>query len=136
MGVYKELEETFNYDIVDEFLDHFEMMCSAMEPTILHTRDPEFYKREIEELFRMLHNIKSATGFLRLETMHRTAGFVENLLEECRKLEGPATEELVNWLLLVSDQFNRWLDDLHKDAPEYAKLDMKIMETPVELETK
>jgi len=35
MGIRTRFEEEFDYDIVDEFLDHLDIMTEAMEPTII-----------------------------------------------------------------------------------------------------
>jgi two-component system chemotaxis sensor kinase CheA len=115
MGIRSDLDTNFDYEIVDEFLDHYSMMVDSMEVMIIDLAKPNMYKRSIDELFRVFHNIKSASGFLKIEPMTRLATFVEEALEDLRKRTKPINEDTVNWLLSVSDMFAQWHDDLKMD---------------------
>lgn len=136
MGVKKDLEERFDFDIVDEFMDHYEFTCDMLEPIILSLEKQDMYERDINELFRVAHNLKSASGFLQLNILHRLAAFMENTLEKARGKEGPASSELVDWLLLISDQLRSWQKNLKNDDKEFAEFNSKILYTPIELEAK
>ena len=116
MGIKSELESNFDFDIVDEFLDHFALMVDSMELLILDLAKEDFYKRSVEELFRIFHNIKSASSFLQIEPIRKLAAFVENIFEELRQKEGPANDDTINWLLQVSDHFSQWQKDLDSDG--------------------
>ncbi len=115
MGIRSDLDANFDYEIVDEFLDHYSMMVDSMEVMIIDLSKPNMYKRSIDELFRVFHNIKSASGFLKIMPMSKLAAFVEETLEELRKRTKPINEDTVNWLLRVSDMFAQWHDDLKLD---------------------
>ena len=115
MGIRSDLDSDFDYEIVDEFLDHYSMMVDSMEVMIIDLSKPNMYRRSIDELFRVFHNIKSASGFLKIEPMTRLATFVEETLEELRKRTKPINEDTVSWLLRVSDMFAQWHDDLKLD---------------------
>lgn len=130
MGITTHLRNEFDYDIVEEFLDHFQVMCLSMEPAIMHLSDALYYKTNIEELFRIFHNIKSASGFLKLEAMHKVSALVEQILEEMRNTSGPATEESINWLLAVSDHFNQWGSDLEYDRNVLSPINPYILHLP------
>ena len=136
MGVKKNLEEQFDFDIVDEFMDHYEFTCDMLEPIILSLENKTAYERDINELFRVAHNLKSASGFLKLNVLHRLAAFLENTLERARGKKGPASTELVDWLLLISDQLKAWLDNLKRDDDKFTEFNSKILFTPTELEAK
>jgi len=115
MGIRSDLDSSFDYEIVDEFLDHYSMMVDSMEVMIIDLAKPNMYRRSIDELFRVFHNIKSASGFLKIEPMTRLATFVEETLEDLRKRTKPINEDTVSWLLRVSDMFAQWHDDLKLD---------------------
>ncbi len=115
MGIRSDLNANFDYEIVDEFLDHYSMMIDSMEIMIIDLSKPNMYRRSVDELFRVFHNIKSASGFLKIEPMTRLASFVEEALEELRKRTKPVNENTVNWLLSVSDMFAQWLNDFKQD---------------------
>ncbi|MEA3331595.1 MAG: Hpt domain-containing protein [Campylobacterota bacterium] len=115
MGIRSDLDANFDFEIVDEFLDHYSMMVDSMEIMIIDLSKPNMYRRSVDELFRVFHNIKSASGFLKIEPMSRLSTFVEEALEELRKREKPINEDTVSWLLRVSDMFAQWHDDLKLD---------------------
>jgi len=87
MGIKSDLEESFDFDIVDEFLDHFSLMVDSMEIMVLDLSKDEMYKRAVNELFRVFHNVKSASGYLKLTSINKLAAFVEDVLETLRKQE-------------------------------------------------
>ena len=112
MGVRSDLDANFDFEIVDEFLDHYSMMVDSMEVMIIDLSKPNMYKRSTDELFRVFHNIKSASGYLKIVPMNKLASFVEDALEELRKRNTPVSKETVDWLLEISDTFAAWHDDL------------------------
>ena len=115
MGIRSDLDANFDYEIVDEFLDHYSMMVESMEVMIIDLSKPNMYKRSTGELFRVFHNIKSAAGYLKILPMNKLASFVEDALEELRKRNTPISQETVDWLLAISDMFAAWHDDLKLD---------------------
>ena len=115
MGVRSDLDANFDFEIVDEFLDHYSMMVDSMEVMIIDLSKPNMYKRSTDELFRVFHNIKSASGYLKIVPMNKLASFVEDALEELRKRNTPVSKETVDWLLEISDTFAAWHDDLKLD---------------------
>ena len=115
MGVRSVLEANFDFEIIDEFLDHYAMMTEIMEPLIIDLGNPERFHRSIEELFRIFHNIKSASGYLQIDPMVRLATFVEDGLEQLRARDKKVNEETINWLIGVADMFMQWQEDLKMD---------------------
>lgn len=129
MGIRSDLDTNFDFEIVDEFLDHYSMMVESMEVMILDLTKVETYKRSIHELFRVFHNIKSASGFLKIIPMTRLAAFVENELEILRERDNPANEETINWLLNISDMFAIWQDDFRLDN-KLSKINYSLLKIP------
>ncbi|MDD2357237.1 MAG: Hpt domain-containing protein [Thiovulaceae bacterium] len=129
MGTRRELEANFDFEIVDEFLEHYSMMVDIMEPLIVNLSKENKYKDDVNELFRIFHNLKSASSFLKLESMIRLSTFVENALETLRNEEGPANEEVITWLLNISDMFEKWNDDLKLDN-ELSKIEFSLLKLP------
>ena len=115
MGIRSDLDASFDFEIVDEFLDHYSMMVDSMEVMIIDLSKPNMYSRSVNELFRVFHNIKSASGYLKIVPMNKLASFVEDALEELRKLDTPVSQETTDWLLEISDMFAAWHDDLKMD---------------------
>ncbi|WP_297485093.1 Hpt domain-containing protein [Sulfurimonas sp.] len=129
MGVRSDLEANFDYEIVDEFLDHYSMMVESMEVMIIDLTKPNMYKRSINELFRVFHNIKSASGYLQILPMNKLASFVEDALENLRSNSASINQETVDWLLQISDMFAIWQDDLKQDS-ELSKIKFSLLKTP------
>lgn len=129
MGVRSDLEASFDFEIVDEFFDHYSMMVESMEVMIIDLSKPEMYRRSIDELFRVFHNIKSASGYLQLTSMNKLASFVEDTLEELRSSQNPITQETVDWLLDISDMFTKWQEDIKLDQ-ELSKINFSLLKLP------
>jgi len=129
MGARRDLEDNYDFEIVDEFLDHYAMMVEIMEPLIIDLGKADRYAHALDELFRIFHNIKSASSFLKIETMVRLSTFVEDSLEKMRYLEGPANEEVVTWLVSVNDMFIQWQEDLKMDNT-MAKISFSLLKLP------
>ncbi|MDF1882075.1 chemotaxis protein CheA [Sulfurimonas sp. MAG313] len=129
MGVRRDLEENYDFEIVDEFLDHYAMMVEIMEPLIIDLSVEERYARALDELFRIFHNIKSASSFLKIETMVRLSTFVEDSLEKMRYLDGPANDEVITWLVAVNDMFIQWQEDLKMDSA-MSKISFSLLKLP------
>ena len=129
MGARSDLNSKFDYDIVDEFLDHYSILVDSMQVMIIDLSKPEMHKRSLDELFRVVHNIKSASGFLKIEQMTRLATFVEEILEELRRINKPVNEDVINWLLQISDMFVAWNNDLNNDN-KFTKIKYSLLKTP------
>ncbi len=129
MGARRDLEDNFDFEIVDEFLDHYAMMVEIMEPLIIELGKAPRYNRALEELFRIFHNIKSAAGFLQIEPMVRLSTFVENALETMRFQEGPANEDVLTWLISVNDTYIQWQEDLKLDKT-MTKIKFSLLKLP------
>ncbi len=129
MGIRNRLEREFDYDIVDEFLDHFDVMTEVMEPTIISLENEELRVEKINELFRIFHNIKSASSFLKIDRLHLLSELAEETMERLRENPDAVSEELIDWLLLVSDQFRSWYTEISSDG-ELEDIDPKILLVP------
>jgi two-component system chemotaxis sensor kinase CheA len=129
MGIRSDLETNFDFEIIDEFLDHYAMMVEIMEPLIIDLSNPERYHRSVEELFRIFHNIKSASGYLQIEPMTRLATFVEDALEQLRSRDIVVNEETVTWFINVSDMFMQWQEDFKMDN-ELTKIHFSLLILP------
>ena len=129
MGIRSDLDENFDFEIIDEFLDHYSMMVESMEVMIIDLSKPNMYERSVNELFRVFHNIKSASGYLKIIPMNKLAAFVEDELEALRQKKPPIGDETTNWLLNISDMFATWHDDLRQDN-ELSKIKYSLLKIP------
>lgn len=109
-------------------------MCESMEPLIIGLGKEEYYEDNIRELFRIFHNIKSASGFLKLDPIIKLATLCEDVAEEARILKGPATEEFIDWLLMVSDQFEKYRINIEDDDEYFGMLEPLIIKVPIHIQ--
>lgn len=129
MGIRSDLETSYGFDIVEEFLDHLEVMCDDMEPQIILLLKKELRRQAVDELFRIFHNIKSASGFLQIARMKLVASLAEEELELVRSGAVDVSDELVDWLLVVSDQMRTWRKALEHDGI-LIDINPQIVDTP------
>jgi len=129
MGIRSDLEANFDFEIIDEFLDHYAMMVEIMEGLMIDLGIAERYHRSIEELFRIFHNIKSASGYLQIEPMVRLSTFVEDALEQLRARDKVVNEETISWLISVADMFMQWQEDFKMDN-ELSKIHFSLLILP------
>jgi len=134
MGILKSLEIDYSYDIVEEFLSHYSLMCDLMEPLIIGLARNDRYNANINELFRIFHNIKSASSFMKLNPIFKLTTLAEEICGEARELQGPANDDFVDWVLLVSDQFEKYKNDIETDAEFFGVLDANIVKIPQKLD--
>lgn len=129
MGIRKRLEERYDYEVVDEFIDHFDIMTEAMEPAVVALEHAENKKGRIDDLFRMFHNIKSASSYLKIERLYLLAELAEEEMERFRSDPTLIDADAVDWLLMVSDQMREWYRNLEKDE-ELTPINPKILNVP------
>ena len=129
MGIKSDLDANFDFEIVDEFLDHYSMMVDSMEVMILDLSKPNSQRRSIDELFRVFHNIKSASGYLKIEPMSRLSSLVEDELEQLRSSNKLVNEETINWLLEISDMFATWHQNFKMDE-SLSKVRFALLKIP------
>ncbi len=134
MGLFSQLEVDFDLEIVEDFVSHYGIMCETMEPLIIGLEKKELYMNNIGELFRIFHNLKSAAGFLKLEPIIKLATLCEDVAEEARILEGPATDEFIDWLLLISDQFDKYRINIEENDEYFGMLEPLIIKVPIHLQ--
>ncbi|MGH1601302.1 Hpt domain-containing protein [Campylobacter majalis] len=134
MGMLKSLEVDYSYDIVEEFLSHYSLMCDILEPLVINLGRTDKYGENIRELFRIYHNIKSAASYMHLEPIVKLATLAEEVCSEARDLVGPANDAFIDWLLLVCDQLNKYKDDLENDADFFSVLEPHIINIPTKLD--
>ena len=134
MGILAQLEVDLDIEILEDFISHYAIMCENMEPLIIGLNKQERYSENVGELFRIFHNMKSAAGFLKLDPIVKLATLCEDVAEEARLLKGPASESFIDWLLLVSDQFDRYRRDVENDASFFTVLNPLIIKVPHSLE--
>lgn len=130
MSVLKKLYTEYSAEMVDDFFSHYSVMCEVMEELIVGLERPNAYKANAEELFKVFSNINSASSYMSIGAVEKLTTLCVAVMDDARKLEGPANSEFVDWLLLISDQFSSFKMDLEQDSEYFTPLNPKIIEIP------
>ena len=136
MGLLKELETKYDFDVVDDFMTHFGVMSMSLEPLIVGLSKPETFESSVGEILRIFRNLHSASKFLGLEPVAKFMGLCLNLCEglnEAKSSGCVASDELVDWLLLAADQIESYRRNIDNDEVYFTIINPKLIKMPLEL---
>jgi chemotaxis protein histidine kinase CheA len=122
MGVKDYLYSEFDSAIVDEFL----MLLDTIEDNLdLLLEELENNPEVVNELFRMFHNLKSATAYLKLTRISNYAHLIEDILDKVRGKD-KIPKDVIDWLFDATAQIHKWYEEIDKNK-ELSKADMSIL---------
>ncbi len=101
-------------DFIIEAKEHLE----TIEPNLLELENNPDNLDILNEIFRPMHSLKGASGFLGLNIINGLAHKAENVLDELRKGEIGVTSEIMDVILLATDDLRRLIDNLHESGSE------------------
>lgn len=134
MGLLTQLELDFHSDDVEKFLHYFRILCDNFEPSIIKLgADKDRYKEGIKELETLAHNLSWAAKRVKLDEIVNFCGLCEELMSQAAKFEGPASDEFIEWLLLMSEQFEKYCENFEKDALALAYFNPLLVKIPSKL---
>ncbi|WP_430735100.1 Hpt domain-containing protein [Halodesulfovibrio aestuarii] len=101
-------------DFIIEAKEHLE----TIEPNLLELeKEPEDISL-LNEIFRPMHSLKGASGFLGLNKMNTLAHRAENIMDELRKGDMEATPAIMDVILEATDALRKILDNLENEGEE------------------
>ncbi|WP_096018112.1 phosphorelay protein [Campylobacter lanienae] len=136
MGLLKELEADYDLDIIEDYLTHFGVMNGLLDKLIVNLGRNDKFDASSYELNRIFHNIKTASQYLELSPIVKLSAIAEDItdrLKSNRTTGVKASNELIDWLLLVADQLQGYLDDIENDEIYLRILNPKIIAIPNEI---
>ena len=101
-------------DFIIEAKEHLE----TIEPNLLKLEKSPDNLGLLNEIFRPMHSLKGASGFLGLNKMNRLAHKAENILDELRKGAMSVTSEIMDVILASTDALRQMLDTLESRNTE------------------
>lgn len=101
-------------DFVIEAKEHLE----TIEPTLLELEKAPDNLSLLDEIFRPMHSLKGASGFLGLNRMNRLAHKGESVLDELRKGKMRVTSEIMDLILKTTDMLKEMIDSLESQGNE------------------
>lgn len=101
-------------DFIIEAKEHLE----TIEPNLLELEKSPNNLSLLNEIFRPMHSLKGASGFLGLNKINHLAHKAENILDELRKGEMVITSEIMDVILSATDALSQMVDNLEKTSSE------------------
>ena len=136
MGLLKQLEADYDLDIIEDYLTHFGVMNGLLDKLIVNLGRKDEFDASSYELNRIFHNIKTASEYLELTPVVKLTGLAEDITAKLKSSRGSgmvASSDIIDWLLLVADQMQGYLDDIENDELYRRILNPKIIAIPVEI---
>lgn len=112
-------------DFVIEAREHLE----TIEPALLLLEKTPDNLKLLDEIFRPMHSLKGASGFLGLNRMNRLAHKGESVLDELRKGRMRVTAEIMDLILRTTDTLKEMVESLEGTGGEgESDIDLLIAE--------
>ncbi len=101
-------------DFIVEAKEHLE----TIEPNLLELEKTPDNLDLLNDIFRPMHSLKGASGFLGLNRINRLAHKSENILDELRKGSMVITSEIMDVILAATDALRQMIDNLEATSTE------------------
>lgn len=101
-------------DFIIESKEHLE----TIEPNLLELEKAPENTGLLNEIFRPMHSLKGASGFMGLNRINTLAHRAENVLDELRKGTMSVTSEIMDVILSATDALRQMIDNLESNGIE------------------
>ncbi len=101
-------------DFIAEAKEHLE----TIEPNLLELEKTPDNLALLNDIFRPMHSLKGASGFLGLNRINHLAHKSENILDELRKGTMQVTSEIMDIILSSTDALRQMIDNLEASNAE------------------
>ncbi|MDR3044468.1 MAG: Hpt domain-containing protein [Desulfovibrio sp.] len=101
-------------DFIVEAKEHLE----TIEPNLLELEKAPDNLALLNEIFRPMHSLKGASGFLGLNRINGLAHRAENIMDELRKGDMTVTSEIMDVILSATDALRQMVDNLDSTGGE------------------
>lgn len=101
-------------DFIAEAKEHLE----TIEPNLLELEKAPDNLALLNDIFRPMHSLKGASGFLGLNRINHLAHKSENILDELRKGSMHVTSEIMDVILASTDALRQMIDNLETTNAE------------------
>ncbi len=101
-------------DFIIEAKEHLE----TIEPNLLELEQSPENLALLNEIFRPMHSLKGASGFLGLNKINKLAHRAENIMDELRKGRMAVTSEIMDVILSSTDMLRAMIENLETEGGE------------------
>lgn len=111
-------QEYMDPEIFADFIVEAKEHLETIEPNLLELEKAPDNLALLNEIFRPMHSLKGASGFLGLNRMNQLAHKAENILDELRKGDMVITSEIMDVILSATDALRQMIDNLESSGAE------------------
>lgn len=111
-------QEFFDPELVADFIAEAKEHLETIEPNLLELEKAPDNLALLNDIFRPMHSLKGASGFLGLNRINHLAHKSENILDELRKGSMQVTSEIMDVILASTDALRQMIENLESSNVE------------------
>lgn len=111
-------QEFFDPELFADFIAEAKEHLETIEPNLLELEKTPDNLALLNDIFRPMHSLKGASGFLGLNRINQLAHKSENILDELRKGSMVVTSEIMDVILASTDALRQMIDNLEASNAE------------------
>ncbi|MDR2820589.1 MAG: chemotaxis protein CheA [Desulfovibrio sp.] len=111
-------QEFFDPELFADFIAEAKEHLETIEPNLLELEKAPDNLALLNDIFRPMHSLKGASGFLGLNRINQLAHKSENILDELRKGSMVVTSEIMDVILASTDALRQMVDNLETSNTE------------------
>lgn len=111
-------QDSFDPEVFADFVVEAREHLETIEPNLLELEKQPDKLELLDHIFRPMHSLKGASGFLGLNEINTLAHKGENVLDELRKGNLTVTSEIMDVILEATDALRTMIDSLEAEGNE------------------
>jgi len=111
-------QDFLDAELVTDFIIESREHLETIEPNLLELEKSPENLVLLNDIFRPMHSLKGASGFLGLNHINKLAHKAENILDELRKGTMTVDSAIMDVILSATDAFNQMLINLENTSSE------------------
>lgn len=111
-------QEFYDPELFSDFIAEAKEHLETIEPNLLELEKAPDNLALLNDIFRPMHSLKGASGFLGLNRINHLAHKSENILDELRKGSMVVTSEIMDVILASTDALRQMIDNLETSNAE------------------
>ncbi|OXS28777.1 MAG: chemotaxis protein CheA [Desulfovibrio sp. MES5] len=111
-------QDFFDPELFADFIAEAKEHLETIEPNLLELEKAPGNLALLNDIFRPMHSLKGASGFLGLNRINQLAHKAENILDELRKGSMVVTSEIMDVILASTDALRQMIDNLEVNNSE------------------
>lgn len=111
-------QEYMDPELLADFFNEAREHLETIEPNLLQLENNPEDLGLLNDIFRPMHSLKGASGFLGLNKINQLAHKAENILDDLRQGLHPVTSQIMDVILAATDALRTMVDNLETSGTE------------------